>query len=100
MSFRAASLALLPLLVALVVPAALAGCGRSSLFAGETTIIGPDAGLLDSSTCGPSTCNGCCAGGTCTSGTALQACGGGGAACADCTVPPQTGTGFCNANPT
>ena len=100
MSFRAASLALLALLVALVVPAALAGCGRSSLFAGETTIIGPDAGLLDSSTCGPSTCNGCCAGGTCTSGTALQTCGGGGAACADCTVPPQTGTGFCNANPT
>ena len=89
------------LLVAFVVPAALAGCGRSLALrrrdddhrAGRGAPRLEHVRPLDLQRM-------CCLGSTCTAGTALQACGGGGAACSDCAVSVQTGTGVCDAKPT
>jgi hypothetical protein len=47
--------------------------------------------------CSPSNCAGCCSGNVCATGTQVVACGVGGVACNDCTVPPAFTGAVCEA---
>lgn len=83
------------LVLAFVMLAVAAGCGRSDLNQyvfgdGSVADVQNDAGPCDATTC-PTGC--CDPSGTCRDGTELNACGFGGVSCNDC---PQEGFDFCD----